>query len=82
MKTTALSAPELQNETAAFAHVEAKLWPSGPVCHHCKTIGQAGRLQGKSVRAGLWKCYACRKQFTVRMGTIFESSHVPLHIWL
>jgi hypothetical protein len=42
----------------------------------------AGRLKGKSVRPGLWKCYACRKQFTVRIGTIFESSHVPLHIWL
>jgi hypothetical protein len=39
-------------------------------------------LKGETVRPGLWKCYACRKQFTVRMGTIFESSHVPMHIWL
>ncbi len=77
-----LSAPRLQDETAAFAYVEAKLWPDGPVCRHCGTIGQAGRLTGKSSRPGLWKCYACRKPFTVRMGTIFESSHVPLHIWL
>jgi transposase-like protein len=79
---SALSAPQLQNEDAAFAYVEAKLWPHGPVCSHCSTIGQAGRLTGKSSRPGLWKCYACRKPFTVRMGTIFESSHVPLHIWL
>jgi len=79
---TELSTPQLQDEVAAFAYVESKLWPGGPVCYHCGTIGQAGRLQGKSSRPGLWKCYACRKPFTVRMGTIFESSHVPLHIWL
>ena len=77
-----LSAPQLQDEAAAFAYVEAKLWPNGPVCPHCGVIGQAGRLTGKSSRPGLYKCYACRKPFTVRMGTIFESSHVPLHIWL
>ena len=77
-----LSAPHLQDEDAAFAYVEAKLWPHGPVCAHCGTIGGAGRLAGKSSRPGLWKCYACRKPFTVRMGTIFESSHVPLRIWL
>jgi transposase-like protein len=53
-----------------------------PHCPKCGTIGKAARLQGKSTRPGLWKCYACRKQFTVRMGTVFESSHVPLHIWL
>jgi transposase-like protein len=78
-----LSAPHFHDETAAFAYVEAKLWPNGTAtCPHCGTIGKAGRLQGKSVRPGLWKCYACRKQFTVRVGTIFESSHVPMRIWL
>jgi transposase-like protein len=77
-----LSAPYFHNEAAAFGYVEAKLWPDGPICPHCGVIGQAGRLKGQSVRPGLWKCYACRKQFTVRMGTVFESSHVPLHIWL
>ena len=39
-------------------------------------------MQGKSTRKGLYKCYQCRKPFTVRMGTVFESSHVALHIWL
>src|SRR6185437_8579902 len=39
-------------------------------------------MEGKTTRLGLYKCYQCRRQFTVRMGTIFESSHVPLHIWL
>ena len=39
-------------------------------------------MNGKSTRVGLYKCYQCRKPFTVRMGTVFESSHVPLHLWL
>lgn len=77
-----LSAPYFHDESAAFGYVEAKLWPDGPVCPHCGALKEAGRLKGKSVRPGLWKCYACRMQFTVRIGTIFESSHVPLHIWL
>ena len=41
-----------------------------------------GRLTGKSSRHGLRKCYACRKTFTVRIGSIFEDSHFPLHLWL
>ncbi len=79
---SALSAPHFHNEEAAFAYVEAKLWPSGPVCRHCGETGRIGRLKGKTTRPGLHKCYSCRKPFTVRMGTVFESSHVPLRIWL
>jgi transposase-like protein len=79
---SALNAEHFQTEEAAFAYVEAKLWPDGPVCPHCGVIGEAGRLQGKSTRPGLWKCYACRKPFTVRMRSVFESSHVPLRVWL
>ncbi len=79
---SALSALHFHNEEAAFAYVEAKLWPTGPVCRHCGETDRIGRLQGKSTRLGLYKCYACRKPFTVRMGTVFESSHVPLRIWL
>lgn len=77
-----LSEPQFHNEEAAFAYVEARLWPNGPVCHHCKGTERIGRMQGKTTRPGLYKCYACRKPFTVRMGTVFESSHVPLRIWL
>jgi transposase-like protein len=77
-----LSAPHFHIEAEAFAHVEAKLWPNGPVCHHCGEMNRIGKLKGAATRPGLYKCYACRKQFTVRMGTIFESSHVPMHIWL
>jgi transposase-like protein len=39
-------------------------------------------LQGKSTKLGMCKCYACRKPFTVTVGTVMESSHIPLHIWL
>jgi transposase-like protein len=79
---SALNAPQLSNEQAAIEYVESRLWPDGPVCPHCGTIGEASRSKGKTTRAGLWNCRACRKPFTVRMGTIFESSHVPMHIWL
>jgi transposase-like protein len=81
---SALNAPQLWNEEAAIAYVESRLWPDGPVCPHCGTVNEATRLKGKTTRPGLWKCRVkeCRKPFTVRMGTIFESSHVPMHIWL
>jgi transposase-like protein len=79
---SALNAPHLCNEEAAIAYVESWLWPDGPACPHCGTVGEATKLKGKTTRPGLWKCRACRKPFTVRMRTIFESSHVALHIWL
>src|SRR5438270_4582256 len=82
MARNVLSEPHFQNEAAAFAYVEARLWPRGPVCHHCGERERVGALRGKSTRPGLYKCYNCRKPFTVRMGTIFESSHLPLHLWL
>ena len=77
-----LLADHFANEDAAFAYVEARLWPNGPVCSHCGTLGEASKSKGKTTRKGLWNCRACRKPFTVRMGTVFESSHVPMHIWL
>jgi transposase-like protein len=77
-----LSAAHFHNEEAAFAYVEARLWPNGPVCPFCQGVERIGRLQGKTTRPGLYKCYACKKPFTVRMRTVFESSHVPLRVWL
>jgi transposase-like protein len=84
MAKPVLSAPHFHNEEAAFAYVEAHLWPEGPVCPHCGNCDgkSIGRLTGKSSRPGLRKCYACRKTFTVRIGSIFEDSHFPLHLWL
>jgi transposase-like protein len=80
---TVLSAPHLHSEEAAYEYIEARLWPDGPVCPHCGAVkDHVGRLRGKTNRAGLYKCYACRKPFTVKIGTVFESSHVPMRIWL
>jgi len=82
MAKSVLNAPQFQTEAGAFAYVEAHLWPSGPACPHCGEAERVGRLNGKTTRPGLCKCYACKRPFTVRMGTIFESSHLPLHLWL
>lgn len=79
---SALSAKHFHDEDAAFAYVEQRVWPDGPVCPHCGGVERISKMQGKSTRTGLYKCYQCRKPFTVRMGTIFEGSHVPLHLWL
>lgn len=77
-----LSEDRFHNEEAAYAWVEARIWPHGPVCHHCKGNERISKMGGKSTRIGLYKCYACRKPFTVKMGTVFEASHVPMRMWL
>src|SRR5579864_6238717 len=84
MAKSVLSADRFHNEEAAFEYVEAQLWPHGPTCPHCGNADAAkiGRLTGKTTRTGLRKCYACRKPFTVRIGSIFEDSHLPLRLWL
>ena len=82
MARSVFDAPHFQTEEAAFAYVEAHLWPQGPVCPHCGERTRIGRLAGKTTRIGLHKCNACKGQFTVRQGSIFESSHLPLHLWL
>jgi transposase-like protein len=79
---SALSAPHFHNEEAAYAYVEARIWPEGPVCPHCGGVERIGKMGGKSTRVGTYKCYQCRKPFTVKIGTIFEASHVPMHVWL
>ena len=77
-----LSQKHLQDEQAAYAWVEAHVWPEGPVCPKCGERHRVSKMKGSATRIGLYKCYACRKQFTVKVGTIFESSHVQMHLWL
>jgi transposase-like protein len=77
-----LSNPIFHNEDAARQWLEARVWPSGPICPHCGTIDQATRLQGKTTRPGLHQCNACREPFTVTVKTLYERSKVPLHKWL
>jgi transposase-like protein len=81
-KMSVLNGRHFKDEVAAYAFVEARVWPQGRVCPHCGVVEKSGPLKGKSTRVGVYKCYACRKPFTVKVGTIFESSHIPLHIWL
>lgn len=88
-----LSKPYFYNEAEAFKHVEDVLWPTGPVCHHCGSLAKPYKLEGVRSkpskknpngieRHGLYKCRDCKGQFTVRMGTIFEESHIELYKWL
>ena len=72
MPRSILDQPRFKNETAAYRYVESVVWPNGRVCPHCGVIDQSGPLKGKSTRLGTYKCYACRKPFTVKVGTIFE----------
>jgi len=82
MPKSVLDEPRFRNEQAAYAYVEAIVWANGRVCPHCGVVDKSGALKGKSTRIGTYKCYACRKPFTVKINTIFEKSHVPMHIWL
>ncbi|CAN5287887.1 IS1595 family transposase [soil metagenome] len=91
-----LKQPYFHDEEAAFKALEAIMWPDGKPdhCPHCGSADQnkMNRLavqrskpsrrnpNGKAVY-GLWKCYTCRQQFTVRKGTIFEESRLELTLW-
>jgi transposase-like protein len=74
------SAPHFQNDAAARQHLEALLWPDGPVCPHCGVINHAYATK----RAGVYRCAekACRKDFSVTMRTVMERSKIALHKWL
>ena len=77
-----LSKAHFHDEEAAYAFVEARVWPNGPICPHCGGYERISKMGGKSTRIGTYKCYQCRKPFTVKIGTIFESSHVKMNVWL
>jgi len=77
-----LSRKEFHDEQAAYDYVEARVWPHGATCPKCGERERVSKMGGKSTRIGAYKCYKCRKPFTVKVSTIFESSHVPMHIWL
>lgn len=77
-----LSQRHFHNEQAAYDYVEARVWPHGATCPKCGERERASKMGGKSTRIGAYKCYKCRKPFTVKVGTIFESSHVKMNVWL
>ncbi len=91
--SSVLSQPLFHDEAAAFEVVESLVWPNGPVCPHCGGTERIYVLKGVRSkpsqkhpngveRHGLKKCGHCRKQFTVRVGTIFEDSALPMHLWM
>ena len=83
MATPIFNAAHFQNEEAALAWIEVRVWPNGAVCPFCSATGERVRkLGGKTTRPGLWKCYACRKPFTAKIKTVMEASHIPAHVWL
>lgn len=74
MQHSLLDADHFHDENAAYAYLEARIWPNGPVCPHCGGVDRIGKLKGKSTRIGVWKCYQCRRPFRVTVGTVFEAS--------
>ncbi len=86
-----LSQPQFHDEAKAFEYLERIVWADGVVCPHCGVVGGRvydlagvrGKPSNKSPegaeRFGLKKCGECRKQFTVKVGTVFEHARMPLH---
>lgn len=74
--------PEFTDADKAREWLETELWPNGPVCPHCGTVDEATQLKGVAHRPGVYQCNACREQFTVTVGTLYERSKVPLNKWL
>lgn len=86
-----LSQPHFHDEAKAFEYLESIVWADGVTCPHCGVIGQRvydlSGVRGKpskkepegAIRHGLKKCGECRKQFTVKVGTVFEHARMPLH---
>jgi transposase-like protein len=77
-----LTNPAFTDEDKAREFLEASRWPDGPVCPFCGQLDTVARLGGKSMGPGWYFCSDCRDKFTVRVGTIYERSHIPLHKWL
>jgi len=79
---SALSRPEFHSEEAAFAHLERIIWNGTPVCPHCGGVDRITKVKAnpaKRIRVGLHRCGDCKRQFTVKIGTVFEHMRLPLH---
>jgi transposase-like protein len=79
-------AAQYADEDRARETLEALRWPNGTICPKCGVVGESYRMERRKAtsraRKGLWRCRACKAQFTVTVGTIFEDSHIPLGKWL
>jgi transposase-like protein len=77
-----LTNPAFTNEDKAREFLEKSRWPDGPVCPFCGQFETVKALGGKSMGPGWYHCSDCREKFTVRVGTLYERSHIALHKWL
>lgn len=79
-----LTDPIYTDVNKAREHLERIQWPNGPVCPHCGSVEEIAKVEGKkrSHRPGLYYCNACKGQFTVTVGTVFERSKIPLNKWV
>ena len=74
-------------EVAQFTNHEAReyleriRWPNGVVCPHCGDTESSRKLEGTAHRKGLYKCYSCRRQYTVTVNTVMHKSKIPLRKW-
>jgi transposase-like protein len=83
MQTPAdFSNPIYHDEDAARTHLELLRWPEGPVCPFCGSLSGVRPVGGASMGKGWFYCGNCQDKFTVRTGTVWERSHIPLHKWL
>jgi transposase-like protein len=73
--------PHFKDPEAAREHLEAIRWPNGPICPHCGGVERIHKVAGKRHRRGLYACRDCNGHFTVTVGTVFERSKIPLHMW-
>ena len=71
------------DETAAVEFLEKQRWGGIPACPRCgdTNVVQVKDAKGNRNKRFLWRCHGCKQQFTVRIGTVFEDSRIPLRIW-
>jgi transposase-like protein len=77
-----LTDPAFTDEAKAREFLEASRWPDGPVCPFCGQLETVSPFHGKSMGLGWYHCNECREKFTIRVGTLYARSHIPLHKWL
>ncbi len=82
MAESIFNQPHFQDAECAREYLESLRWANGVTCPHCGVIDKFYKLTGDAHRPGLYKCSECREQFSVTVGTVFESSKIKLHIWL
>ncbi|GBQ62279.1 hypothetical protein AA103196_0267 [Ameyamaea chiangmaiensis NBRC 103196] len=77
-----LSKAYFHDEEAAFSYLESVIWTNGPVCPHCGGLDRVTKVKAnaaKRIRLGLYRCGGCKRQFTVKLGTVFEHGRIPLN---